>query len=143
MRKLALTIAAVLLLALPMAAAAGGRPFVVSMDGAQEAPGPGDADGSGTAWFWLNQGQEEICWFYVVEDITLPAVAAHIHIAPPGSPGPVVVPLSAADASGEASGCTTVEADLIKAIRQDPGSYYVNVHTTDFPAGAVRAQLHK
>ena len=31
--------------------------------------------------------------------------------------------------------------DLVKAIRQDPSSYYVNVHSTAFPAGAVRGQL--
>jgi len=143
MRKLALIVAVLLLLALPMSTSAGGRPFVVPMDGAQEAPGPGDADGTGTAWLWLNQGQGEVCWFYVVEDILLPATAAHVHLAPAGVPGPIVVPLSAADASGEASGCVSVDKELIKAIRQNPGAYYVNVHNADFPGGAVRGQLAK
>ena len=41
--------------------AAGGRPIVVEMTGAQEAPGPGDPDGTGTASFWINPGQEELC----------------------------------------------------------------------------------
>ena len=144
MRRTALLVtASLMLLALPAATAAddGGRPFVVPMTGAQEAPGPGDPDGTGTAWFTLNQGQEEICFALAVSDITLPATGAHIHIAPAGSPGPVVVPLIPPDASGMSSGCVHVDPALIKAIRQAPWNYYVNVHNADFPAGAVRGQL--
>lgn len=143
MRRIALIAAATMLFALPISASAGGRPFVVAMDGAQEAPGPGDPDGSGTAWFWLNQGQGEICYVLHVQDITLPAIGAHIHIAPAGEPGPVVVPLNNPDATGHASGCTSVDKELMKDIRQHPWDYYVNVHTTDFGPGAVRGQLAK
>lgn len=145
MRRLISILVGAALLALPSAALAdnGGRPFVVPMTGAEEAPGPGDPDGSGTAWFTLNQGQGEICFALVVEDIILPSIGAHIHVAPAGSPGPVVVPLTAPDATGQSSGCVAVDAELIKAIRQAPWAYYVNVHTTDFPGGAVRGQLAK
>lgn len=121
----------------------GGRPLTATLTGAAEAPGPGDPDGTGSAVITLNQGQGEICWEISVSNITLPAIAAHIHVAPAGVPGPVVVPLSAPDASGFSSGCTSADQDLIKAIRQNPASYYVNVHTTDFPGGAVRGQLTK
>ena len=122
--------------------AAGGRPFTTAMTGAAERPGPGDPDGTGTASFTLNQGQSEVCFHLVVSGIA-PATAAHIHIAPPTDPGPVVVPLSP-PTSGESSGCVSgVDPELIKAIRQDPGAYYVNVHNADFPGGAVRGQLSK
>lgn len=123
--------------------AVGGRPFTVEMTGAAERPGPGDPDGSGTAWLWLNQGQGLICFVLQVQDITLPSIGAHIHVAPETLPGPVVVPLTAPDAEGNSSGCVEVEAYLIKAIRQNPQDYYVNVHTSDFPGGAVRGQLSK
>lgn len=121
----------------------GGRPFVTALTGAAERPGPGDPDGTGTAWITLNQGLSEVCWTLQASNITLPAAAAHIHIAPVDEPGPVVVPLSPPDASGNSSGCTTASQELIKAIRQNPEAYYVNVHTSDFPAGAIRGQLHK
>lgn len=121
----------------------GGRPLTANLTGAAEAPGPGDPDGTGSAVITLNQGQGEVCWEISVSGITLPATAAHIHVAPVGVPGPVVVPLSAPDSSGFASGCTSANPDLIKAIRQDPAAYYVNVHNADFPAGAVRGQLAK
>jgi hypothetical protein len=111
------------------------------MSGALEAPGPGDPDGTGNATFTLNQGQGQICYTLEVANIA-PATAAHIHIAPAGAPGPVVVPLIP-PTSGTSAGCAAVDKALIKAIRQNPQAYYVNVHNADFPGGAVRGQLSK
>ena len=122
----------------------GGRPLTATLTGAAEAPGPGDADGSGSATVTLNVGHGEVCWEIHVADITLPASAAHIHIAPVGDAGPVVVPLSPPDANGDSSGCASgVERALIRAIMHDPAAYYVNVHNSDFPAGALRGQLSR
>ena len=128
-------------LALASIAADGGRPITVEMTGAAERPGPGDPDGSGTAVFWLNHGQGQVCYELWVSDIA-PATAAHIHVAPTDSPGPVVIPL-AAPTSGMSSGCASVDPELIKAIMQNPENYYVNVHNAEYPAGAVRGQLSK
>lgn len=136
------------LLAVGSIAADGGRKFTTTLTGAAEVnaqgvPNQGDPDGIGTATITLNYGQSEVCWEITVSGITLPATAAHIHVAPVGQPGPVVVPLSAPDASGSSEGCTTVDRDLIKAIIQNPEAYYVNVHNVDYPAGALRGQLSK
>lgn len=119
--------------------AAGGRPLSTSMSGAEEAPGPGDPDGTGWAWFTVNPGLGEVCYHLEVANID-PAAAAHIHLAPAGQPGPVVVPL-AAPTSGTSSGCAEVSRELAMAIIQDPSAYYVNVHNAAYPAGAVRGQL--
>jgi CHRD domain len=145
MRRLIILILALAMLALPASAFGGGRPFVVSLTGDAERPGPGDPDGSGTAWFWVNYGQMEICYSIFVENVTLPAVGAHIHKAPVTDPGPVVVPLNNPDATGSSSGCAEVsDAVLLKDILQNPQDYYVNVHTLPgFAAGAVRGQLSK
>lgn len=115
--------------------------FELAMTGAEEAPGPGDPDGTGTASFTFNRGLGEVCFSLEVEDIVLPATGAHIHVAPAGSPGPIVIPLTAPGSDGTSSGCVSADRELVKAITKDPASYYVNVHTTDFPGGAVRAQL--
>jgi hypothetical protein len=124
--------------------AAGGRPLGADLSGAAEIPGPGDPDGTGVALVTLNQGQGEVCFQITVIDITLPATAAHIHRGTIDVAGPVVVGLAPPDASGVSIGCIFgVDAALIKEIRQHPDDFYVNVHTSDFPAGAVRGQLSK
>jgi hypothetical protein len=125
----------------------GGRPFTTVLTGAAEAPGPGDANGTGTASIELNQGQGRVCFALSWQDVDGTVFAGHIHVAPAGSPGPIVVPLFSGSFAGtdSVSGCVeNVNAGLIKAIRQDPAAYYVNIHSTpDFPGGALRGQLSK
>ncbi len=107
-------------------------------------PGPGDPNASGQADITLNQGTNQVCFDLSWSDIDGTVVAAHIHVGPAGVAGPVVVGLFSGAFAGtdSASGCVDADADLIKAIRKDPSSYYVNVHSApNFPAGAVRGQL--
>ena len=122
-------------------AMAGGRPMSIELTGAAEAPGPGDPDGSGTASFTFNPGTGEVCYDYSVTGVE-PLAAAHIHLAPAGSPGPVVIPLEPTSPTG-GSGCVTVDPALVLAIIKDPGAYYFNVHNATYPAGALRGQLSK
>lgn len=117
----------------------GGRAFQVALTGEAEAPA-GDPVGTGTATIRLRAGQGQVC--YLLDPRNLPAaVAAHIHRGEAGSAGPVVVPLQTPNASGVSSGCTTVARALVSAISADPASFYANVHTNEFPAGAIRGQL--
>lgn len=118
----------------------GGRPLTATLLGANEVPGPGDADGSGNAVVTLNPGQEEICFDIVVADVES-ITAAHIHRGTADVAGPVVVNFQVA-ANG-LSGCVSVDPALIKEIMQDPSAFYVNVHNASFPAGALRGQLVK
>jgi hypothetical protein len=111
------------------------------LTGAAEVPGPGDPDGIGKAKIKLAVGGSTICFKLRVAHITLPATGAHIHAAPVGVAGPVVVPLTPPDASGRSHGCVTADPALVAAIIHHPDQYYVNVHTTDFPGGAIRGQL--
>ena len=71
--------------------------------------------------------------------------SADIHAGGRGVDGPVVVSLftTPSPADGFASGTVTVtDPTLLAALRSDPGSFYADLHTTAFPAGAARAQLH-
>ena len=128
-------------LALAPVANAGGQPLTTTLEGENEVPITGDLDGTGTAMLTLNRGTGEVCWDISVSGILLPAAAAHIHEAPVGVPGDVVVTLSPPDAGGTSSGCTMADRALVKDIAKNPADYYVNVHNADFPGGALRGQL--
>ena len=111
------------------------------MGGAEEVPNPGDPDGMGTATVMLDSNSGMASFTLNVSNITLPAAAAHIHEGERGVAGGVVVPLTAPDANGAASGSGAVDAALMQRMMNNPAGFYVNVHTTDFPGGAVRGQL--
>ena len=75
--------------------------------------------------------------------------AGHIHEAPVGSAGSVVVPLFVPPASATSarqikqSGVATPNAGTTGAeLCQNPSAFYVNYHTTAFMGGAIRGQLH-
>lgn len=135
---LAVAVMSAAALAVPATATAGGRPHHADLTGAAEVA-PADPDGAGTADIWVNVGQSEICFHLSVSNLD-PVIGAHIHSAPAGLNGPIVVPL-AAPVTGESSGCVDVAPDLAKAISKSPSVFYVNVHTTIYPAGAIRGQL--
>jgi CHRD domain len=113
--------------------------------GTNEVPQPGPAKARGTAIVIVARpatGPGTICILMDVFNIKLPAIAAHIHRGAADVAGPVVVPLQPPDKFGKSRSCTTgVDRALIKEILTEPYNFYVNVHTTDFPNGAMRGQL--
>ena len=119
----------------------GGRLLTADLLGASEVPGPGDADGSGTAVVSVKPSAERLCFELTAEGIA-PATAAHVHDGPAGVAGPVVVGLTP-PTSGSSSGCVAADKALLKDIKKNPAEYYVNVHNTEFPAGAIRGQLSR
>jgi hypothetical protein len=119
--------------------------FGATLTGAAEVPGPGDPDGVGVAEVNISRSGA-VCFAIAVEGIA-PATLAHIHQAPAGVAGPIVVhleppvPFGSGDSAFSAGCVTGVSRGLIAGIAQNPDQYYVNVHNADFPAGAVRGQL--
>ncbi|MFN2607630.1 MAG: CHRD domain-containing protein [Acidimicrobiales bacterium] len=119
-------------------AGAAALTFTTTMTGSQERPVPGSPTASGTARVTVDPASGRICFVLLVSGLDTPT-AAHIHEAPAGSPGPVVVPLPA-PVNGRSAGCVT-NATEASAIAANPSDYYVNVHTAEFPGGALRGQL--
>jgi hypothetical protein len=131
-------------LSLPGGALANGTKLSTDLSGAEEAPGPGDSDATGTAHLTLNQGTGTVCYDLSWANIDGTVVAAHIHEGPAGVAGPVVVPLFVGQSFGGTdsdSACVSSDRARIKDIRKNPTEYYVNVHSSVFPAGAIRGQL--
>ncbi|WP_420605550.1 CHRD domain-containing protein [Novosphingopyxis sp.] len=116
-----------------------GESYTTALVGQQEVPGPGDPDGTGTAKITADATTNQVCYDLTVQNISRPN-AAHIHKGARGVDGPVVVPLEA-PVNGAISKCLGVDKAVAAAIIADPSGFYVNVHTADYPKGAVRGQL--
>ena len=121
--------------------------FTIQLSGATEvcptAPTTCGGPGTGTATITIDRNAQTVCYSITTQNVALPLLAAHIHEAPVGVAGPVVVPLFTSPVnSATTSGCVTdVNKNLLKDILRNPEEYYVNVHNAPFPAGAVRGQL--
>ncbi|MFO0981636.1 MAG: CHRD domain-containing protein [Planctomycetota bacterium] len=109
--------------------------FRATLDGDAEVP-PVTTKAGGWAIFTLNA---DSTLSYLVNDQGLVGVAAHIHEGQPGVSGPIVFTL-AGGPDVYAGTTAALSADQVSALRA--GGYYVNVHTTAFPDGAVRGQIH-
>lgn len=122
--------------------------FTIQLSGAAEvcptAPGTCGGPGTGTATIEIDRNARTLCYAITTQNVALPLLAAHIHVAPVGQAGPVVVPLftQPVNAATVPRTCLTgLDKNLLKAIIRDPQDYYVNVHNAPFPNGAVRGQL--
>lgn len=113
------------------------------LNGAREVPGPGDPDGRGRAVVIPRPKEHRLCYVITARDITLPAAAAHIHAGTKDVAGPIAIALTPPDEDGVSAECLgDLDRALLRAIKNHPRQYYVNVHTSDFPDGAIRGQLH-
>lgn len=134
------------------------RNFGAHLSGDQSVPAV-DTKATGQAIFQLSQDGNRLSYKLIVaniENVTM----AHIHLAPAGQPGPVVVWLYPAGPpaklipgrtngilmEGELTGYSLVGAlkgmplaALIELINE--GNAYVNVHTTQNPGGEIRGQI--
>ena len=146
--------------------ASAGGVFVATLSGAEEVP-PVQENTRGRALVTFNEGDTAVDFLLQVragEGIT----QAHIHCAPKGVNGPIVVFLAGLNAKGYnvdaifpwVSGATLTDAsvipadpaanpacpiainnlrDLAQAVRD--GNAYVNVHSVAHGSGVVRGQL--
>jgi hypothetical protein len=120
------------------AVAEGATTLHATLSGKQEVPKAGA--GTGTATITLKPAAGKVCFDIKLQKVGT-AQMGHIHKGGKGVAGPIVVPLFASPTK-HPKGCAKASKKTINAIARHPGRYYVNVHTTKFPAGAARGQLH-
>jgi hypothetical protein len=109
------------------------------LSGAREVPPRAGGYGAFSA---VVVAPNRLCYSYEVHGIGRP-VGAHIHRGASRVNGPIVITLRtpASGAPGWAGGCVVSTSTLLTQIRTSPSAYYVNVHTSVYPGGAVRGQL--
>jgi hypothetical protein len=133
-----------------------GLDFKAELTGAEEVPPVGTGT-TAEAKFKVNAAQTEIEFELEIEDgvDVLGIAGAHLHCAPSGVNGPVVVFLAGAVPGGfdedvEIKGTLTVAnivntscGSTIPQLVQSMinGNVYVNVHSNAFPSGVVRGQV--
>lgn len=113
------------------------------LTGASEVP-PNANSGFGNATVTFDSNRENIHVTITVANLGSPINNFHIHEAPPGSNGPVVVNLiglGGTFVNGTMTGTFPIAADVAQRMIGNPSNFYVNVHTVALPGGAVRGAL--
>lgn len=127
----------------------GGTVLAASLRGANEVPvagGPAVGDKDGAALEFIKVQDDKVSVAVTWRGTGKPTML-HIHQGARGTNGGVKVDFTDLLKNSKRHSVTgTVEvkdAGLLAALKSDPGSFYANLHTTEFPGGAVRGQLHK
>ena len=128
----------------PVAASAETVVLTATLTGANEVgangSGVGAPDGGGAFRVEINSDTGDFCYTLYGEKIAA-STMAHVHTGAAGVNGAPVITM---DVTGKGSDmCIAVEPDKLKPIIANPAGFYVNIHTADFPGGAVRGQLTK
>lgn len=127
----------------------GGTILAASLRGANEVPvagGPAVGDKDGAALQFVKVKGDKVSVAVKWRGTDKPTLL-HIHQGAKGTNGGVKVDFTKllAGAKGKTvTGTVKVgDAALLNSLKSDPGSFYANLHTAEFPGGAVRGQLHK
>jgi hypothetical protein len=122
----------------PLSWSRGGRPISAKLT-----PVAPNVLGTGTFVARSNIGQGRICWKLTVTGLA-DVTAAHIHYGTGPKATQIAVPLTLPTPfTGTATGCADAARALVKQILVKPGNFYVNVHTTTYPSGAIKGTLKR
>lgn len=121
--------------------------IAAALIGQEEAPGPGDNDAFGSARLEFGAIPGRVCVEWDIDGpLSADVTAAHVHVGPRDVPGPILLTLPTPEAAAgerlvDRQCISGVNEGMIQTIRGNPGDHYVNVHTEEFPDGAIRGQL--
>jgi hypothetical protein len=126
-----------LLALIPAALLAAPGTLSAALSGGATSKG-GDPDGSGGFKVTLDPETHDFCYTLWGVKIGKPT-AAHLHAGATGTDGAAVVTLDITGKGDEQ--CIALGKDKEQAILDNPDGFYVDIHTADFPDGAIRGQL--
>jgi CHRD domain len=115
--------------------------FKATLSGAQEVP-PVQSPGSATADLTYDPSTRVVTWSINYSGLSSPVTMAHFHgPAEAGKNGPVAVWLTkqGSPVANPITGQATLTPE--QAAQLTSGQMYINVHTSDHPAGEIRAQV--
>jgi hypothetical protein len=137
----------------------GQEVFQADLSGANEVPAR-DTAATGVCGFVVTGNR--VNFSITTEGLSSGVVGAHIHLAPAGANGPVRVPFINPNLAGtntvtpfaapnegilieNSFGASDVTGglsldDILNAMRN--GGAYCNIHTSNFPGGEIRGQIH-
>ena len=108
--------------------------------GANEGAGKGSPTGRASANFIVSVSRGTFCYNITSKGLT-GINGVHIHKGAAGADGPVVVVMNFKRFNKTGNACVKASPAILSAIAMSPATYYFNLHTPAFPAGAVRGQL--
>ncbi|MBF9237431.1 CHRD domain-containing protein [Hymenobacter sp. BT683] len=112
--------------------------FSGTLNGTQEVPQVPTA-GTGLGVFTLNQNQKKMKFRVVVAGLSSAITGAHFHRGAVGVSGPIVVDLVPFVSGNVIEGEIVPTADFLTSLNQQ--EIYINVHTSTYPNGEIRAQV--
>jgi len=118
---------------------AQGESVRTNMSGDQIVPGPGAPNAFGTANLFVDMRYGILC-YRMGYDGTSRALAAHIHAGGPGQNGRPVIDLHP-ESNGD-EGCVGADPTALRNLREHPETFYLQLHTAEYPDGAIRGQLY-
>jgi len=124
------------------AAQAHSSSFTAILSGANET-GAGDADGVGIARITIDYDTNVLSYDIAFSGLGLLA-AGHIHSGVAGVNGPVVIGFTVPEGlsgTGQFTGSVVGNPNTPFVTELTASSFYVNLHTDEFPGGAIRGQL--
>lgn len=108
-----------------------------TLDGSQESS-PNASPGTGSAVVHFDTVTNFLDWNIVFADLTGPMTAAHFH-GPAALGVPAGIQVTITGSSSPLIGSTTITPT--QAADLQAGLWYVNIHTSNFPAGEIRGQV--
>jgi CHRD domain len=114
--------------------------FAVQLTGAQQVP-PVTTTGSGTANLTWDPATRVVTWSITYSGLSSAATMAHFHNGGPGKNGPVVIWLSQRGIPPTSPIAGSVTLTPAQAAQFTAGDWYINVHSTNHPAGEIRGQV--